>query len=222
MPDRVATNIVVFGRGLRIDDAGVRLSSEGEARVRALLRYVEQNLAAFTSSRGLIVFSGGWAGAAEGLGPPPGESREAALMLALAHALGAGGADLSRYAETDAEIESDSTLENVLRVREAGYFHGISFTAENPLGLVAHAGHLPRIRYLVRKVFGLPDSAILPIVTPGTDNRSGGLPEWAITALTRLTLAGAGSSASLRRRHHAMVAALNLGRGAPDARSPRR
>jgi hypothetical protein len=202
----VATRIIVFGRGLVADGAGFRLNRQSSERVDAVVRYVGQNRAAFAERRGRIVFSGGWAGAAEGLGRPPPKYREGSLMLARAMAAGTGGAGLAGYADTDTEIESDSTLENVLQVKERGYFGAVPFTPGDPLGLVAHQDHLPRISYLVRKVFGLPGGATVNIAVPGPENYAGGLAESVLLPVTRLALLGVSDHNSLRGRHRTLVA----------------
>jgi DUF218 domain len=208
--DKKATNIIVFGRGLAADEAGaIRLSRPSIVRVNALVSYVEENRAIFSSRRGRIVFSGGWAWAAEGMKSPPASSREAALMLKAARALGIAGKDLSLYADSYSEIESDSTLENVLLTKERGYFGDTIFTAGNPLGIVAHDDHLKRIEYLVRKVFAIPGEAILHISAAGNDP-GGRLSESMILFLTRLAFLGAHSHVSLRRRHRMMVMIHNL------------
>jgi hypothetical protein len=103
-------------------------------------------------------------------------------MLAQAMAADISGASLADYADVCAEIESDSTLENVLQVKEYGYFGGAS-TARNPLGLV-HQEHLPRISYLVRWAFGLPGDAIVSIAASGPDG--GGLRESVLLPVTRM------------------------------------
>jgi hypothetical protein len=206
VPDAVATNIVVFGRGLAAGGPGFRLSQASGERVAALTGYVRRSAAAFGARRGLIVFSGGWAGAADGTDRPPPRFREGTLMLEQALAADIGGDNLDRYADAYAEIESDSTLENALCTRDAGYFTGIRFTAREPLGLVAHAGHLPRIDYLMRRVYGLPRDAVVPIVAPGADEFSGGLPESVLLAVTRLAFLGARDAEDLRRRHRLLVA----------------
>jgi hypothetical protein len=97
MPGAVAVSIIVFGRGLVTDPAGFRLSGQSAERVEALVAYVRQNAAAFTAQRGRIVFSGGWAAAAEGLGRPPREFREGSLMLDRAMAADIGGVNLASY-----------------------------------------------------------------------------------------------------------------------------
>jgi hypothetical protein len=205
VPGAVATSIIVFGRGLVAEPAGFRLTAQSAERVDALLAYVRQNAAAFTARRGRIVFSGGWAGAAEGLNRPPRQFREGRLMLDRAMAADIGGVNLASYADVHPEIESDSTLENALRVKEDGYFDGTAFTARNPLGLVAHREHLARISYLIRRTFVLPGDATVGITAQGTDARSGGIPESVLLPLTRLAFLGAGGHSSLRRRQRIFV-----------------
>ena len=205
MPAAVATRIIVFGRGLVADGPGFRLTRQSSQRVEAAVAYVRQNTAAFAAQRGRIVFSGGWAGAAEGFGRPPPQYREGSLMLAQALAADVGGASLADYADTYAEIESDSTLENVLRIKEDGYFGAVPFTARDPLGLVSHAEHLPRISYLVRKAFGLSGDATVNIAVPGPENYGSGLPESVLLPITRVAFLGVRGHDSLRSRHRMLV-----------------
>jgi hypothetical protein len=205
MPRAVATSIIVFGRGLVADGAGFRLTSPSAERVEALIAYVRQNADVFASRRGRIVFSGGWPAASDGLRQPPPQYREGSLMLARAMAADIGAGNLASYADVYPENESGSTLENALLVQEDGYFEGASFTAADPLGLVAHREHLPRISYLVRKAFALPADALLPIAAPGADAYSGGLPESVLLPITRMAFLGARDHGSLRRRHRMLV-----------------
>jgi hypothetical protein len=206
VPGAVATRIIVFGRGLEADGAGFRLTRQSSERVEAAVTYVRQNTGAFAARRGRIVFSGGWAGAAEGFSRPPPQYREGSLMLAQAMAADIGGSSLADYADTHAEIESDSTLENVLRIREDGYFDWASFTARHPLGLVAHKEHLPRINYLVRKGFRLPGDATVNIAVAGPEQYAGGLPEIVLLPVTRMAFLGVRGHRSLRSRHRMLVA----------------
>ena len=206
VPGAVATRIIVFGRGLEADGAGFRLTRQSSERAAALVAYVRQNATAFAAQRGRIVFSGGWAGAAEGLGQPPPQYREGSLLLAQAMAADIGGSSLADYADTYAEIESDSTLENVLRIKENGYFDGASFTARNPLGLVAHKEHLPRVNYLVRKGFRLSADATVSIAAAaGPEGYGGGLPEIVLLPVTRVAFLGVRGHSSLRGRHRMLV-----------------
>jgi DUF218 domain len=207
VPGAVATRLIVFGRGLVADPAGFRLTRQSSERVDALVSYVRQNAAAFAARRGRVVFSGGWAGAAEGFDRPPPQCREGSLMLARAVAADIGGTSLGDYADAFREIESDSTLENVLLIKEDGYFDGASFTARDPLGLVAHREHLPRVSYLVRKAFGISGDAVVTITAgQGRENYTGGLPESVLLPITRVAFLGARDHSSLRGRHRMLVA----------------
>jgi hypothetical protein len=188
------------------DDIGYRLTRASAGRVEALLAYIAENRNAFDGRRGTVVFSGGWAGAGQDLEPPPERFREGTLMLDRAIGANIEGHKLARYVETYSEIDSDSTLENVLRVKEADYFRGITFTSRNPLGLVAHQEHLNRIDYLVRKVFNLPSQAVTHIVAPGADKTSSRMPEKLILLVTRLIFTGAKDAHTLRRRQRILIA----------------
>lgn len=205
MPDPVATNIIVFGRGLIRDGVDYKLTEASAARVDALLAYVYQNRAVFARRGGTVVFSGGWAGAGQNLEKPPERFREGSLMQSRASAANIDGSKLAEYVETFAEVESDSTLENVLEIQAADYFHGTTFTARNRLGLVAHKEHLKRTDYLVRSVFKLPRDAVFHIVVPGVDKTSSRVPESLILQVTRLSFAGAGGADALRRRQRILV-----------------
>jgi hypothetical protein len=205
VPGAVATRIIVFGRGLVADGAGFRLTRQSSERADALVAYVSQNAAAFAGRRGRIVFSGGWAAAAEGFGQPPPQYREGSLMLAQAMAADIGGSSLADYADTFAEVESDSSLENVLRIKEDGYFGGASFTAGDPLGLVAHEEHLPRVSYLVRKGFGISGAATVNIAVAGPEGYAG-VPESVLLPVTRVAFLGVRGHRSLRARHRMLVA----------------
>ena len=200
------------------DGAAFRLTRQSSERVEALVSYVGQNAAGFAARRGRIVFSGGWAGAAEGFGRPPPDYREGSLMLAQAMAAEIRGTGLAGYADAFAEVESDSTLENVLRVKEEGHLGGAPFTARDPLGLVAHREHLPRITYLVRKAFGLSGDAMVT-VTAGRGRESyGGLPESVLLPIIRVAFLGAHDHSSLRGRHRMLVAWDHRLRALPQVR----
>lgn len=195
----------MFGRGLIRNGADYKLTEASAARVDALLAYVDENRSVFVRRRGIVVFSGGWAGAGQNLEKPPERFREGSLMQSRASAASINESKLAEYVETFAEIESDSTLENVLEIQAADYFHGTIFTASNPLGLVAHKEHLKRIDYLVRSAFKLPRHAISHIVVPGVDKTSSGVPENLILQVTRLAFAGASGVDALRRRQRILV-----------------
>lgn len=210
MPDAVASNIIVFGRGLVAENGSFALTQASAERVDALLAYVKQNVDVFKLCHAKVVFSGGWAAAADGIEKPPARFREGTLMLARARESHIMGESIDSYADAFLEIESESTLENVLLTRDAGCFAGILFNASNPLGLVAHADHMIRIDYLVRKIFGLPPRAIRHIAVPGGDGSSGGISERMILSITRLALLGASSDKAMRRRHRYLVVSRDL------------
>ena len=134
--DRHEGQVVV---ACRADESGRACSGVG--------RICKKASATFTSRHGRIVFSGGWAAAAEGTARPPVRFREGALLLdqARSDGIGMGRHNPCEYADIYTEIESRCTLENVLRVKEGDYFEGVSFTACNPLGLAStsrtHGSH---------------------------------------------------------------------------------
>ena len=211
--------MVVFGRGLDIDETGavVGLNEPSRARVHAVLDHVAAHADLFrrlapTDDRGRVVFSGGWAGAAADVAVPPEHLREAQLMADLAVAVGVAGDPLASYVDVVVEPQSDSTLENVLQVDALGLLADRSFGADHPLGLVAHREHLGRITYFVRKVLALPPDALTPVLAPGADGRSRGLSEPVLHAVTRAAFAGARSPAALRRRQHAVVTTARMWR----------
>lgn len=208
----LAGSIIVFGRGISTDKTGVYLSQPSLSRVHAVASYIEDNLPAFSLHRPCVVFSGGQASIAKGkdivLTP---QFSEASLMLEYAGRLRIDNkASLGVYADMYAEVESDSTLENVLKVKEGRYFANAAFTSESPLGLVAHREHLKRIHYLVSRIFELSDDAIVHIVASGDDTPEIGVSEACMLTLTRLAFFGSHSHASLRRRHRLLAIALNV------------
>jgi uncharacterized SAM-binding protein YcdF (DUF218 family) len=146
-----ASVLLVFGGGVRRLDNRYTLTPASEARVRHAVDYAT----AHRSS--LVVFSGGWP---RGRRAPPMGSREADLMAALAARYG-----LDRRARLLTEVRSRSTAENLIQARELLGDH--SFDAEQPLGLVSHQWHLPRIRLLAGRLLGLHELALLDIPVPG-------------------------------------------------------
>jgi DUF218 domain len=205
----LARDIIVFGRGHepgRVD----RLSVAGLARVGRVAEYVAAHAGSFAEQRARIVFSGGWAQAAGAVRQaPPVELREGNLMAAAARELTVHGRPLAEYADLYVESSSASTLENVLLVQDAGFFADAAHDELNPLGLVAHAGHVERAAYYCRKVFGLRQSALLLILAVGDDQLSAGLPEPVMNAATRLACLGARSPQALRRRERWLCAAAS-------------
>ena len=156
MDQPVADVLVVFGGGLQKSLGGYELSPLSMARVQTAANHVAR-----AGAKPLIIFTGGWAEAARGDPEPPPGNREADLMLRHAQAL-----DLDARATLIAESTSRSTLENLLHI--AGLLDGQHFDAAHPLGLVSHAWHLPRARFLAGKVLGLRGPALLDIpVTTG-------------------------------------------------------
>jgi DUF218 domain-containing protein len=208
----VPTTLVVFGRGLELDETGAvaGLNEPSRARVQAVLDHVAAHADLFRrradgGERGRVVFSGGWAGAAAGLAPPPESQREARLMAELAAEADVAGDPLSRYVDVAVEVRSDSTLENVLQVRELGLLADQRFDADHPLGLVTHREHLARITYFVRKILDLPADALVPVLARGPDGRSRHMPEPVLHAVTRAAFFGARDAEALRRRERALV-----------------
>lgn len=212
----VATDLMVFGRGADAgSDGDLVLTEAGRSRVGAALAHVADHVELFTERRtsarpGRVVFTGGWAGAAEDAPRPPERWREGRLMLDLALATGVRGQSLGGYVEAFAETESDSTLENALRVWEGGWFSDRTFTPAEPLGLVAHAEHMDRISYFTRKVFRLSRGAVQPILAPGADRISGGRSEATMYHLTRIACLGAVTPNALRRRERLMLKTARL------------
>jgi hypothetical protein len=207
MTSSTALALVVFGRGVTGADGRYALTPGSTARVRAAVEYVRAQQAALAAAaaegrRLRVVFSGGWAEACEGATAPPAGQREGDLMLAQARAAGLDG-----LAELRAETRSRSTLENVLHTVEDGLLTGYTFDARRPLGIVSHAWHLPRIRYLAGKVLGLRGAALLDVPVAGGEavpRRS----ERLAHAAARLSFAGVRDAAGLLRRERRMVASL--------------
>ncbi|MGK5678495.1 YdcF family protein [Actinoplanes sp. URMC 104] len=189
--DRVAAALLVLGNGLAPDAS---LSPGSLARVQAALAYppVER-----------IVFSGGWEQARSGAPEPPPGCREADLMRAAAVAAGLPPAVVR------VECRSRSTLENLLHVAADGLLDGLDLGPERPLGLVTHAWHLPRARYLAGKVLGLPRRALIDV--PASGAVRGSLYEHGIRAASRLCFFGVRDPAVLLRRERRMVTMLRRG-----------
>lgn len=214
---RHAHDIIVFGRGHepgRLD----RLSAASLARVDRVVEYVAENAEVFADRPARIVFSGGWGGAAGAVSERPlADLCEGSLMLAVAREQLVNGRPLTDFAELHAEVESSSTLENALFVQAGGFFSGARYDAADPLGLVAHTGHLRRAGYFCRKVFRLSRPALLYIPVGGRDQLSAGLGEPIMVAATRLACLGADTPQALRRRERWMVEAANRLRLRPSA-----
>jgi hypothetical protein len=192
--------LLVFGRGVTAANGRYDLTPAGLARVRAAVDYVTRHPGVAPR----VVFSGGWAEASEGAVAPPDDCFEGDLMVRHARAAG-----LDRLAELRAETRSRSTLENLLHIVEEGLLAGYEFGAHQPLGLVSHAWHLPRVRYLAGKVLGLGGAALLDIPVAG-DEPTGWKSERLLRLAARAGFLGVGSPAVLLRRERRLVAAARL------------
>jgi hypothetical protein len=195
-----ATVLLVFGRGVTRARAGYALTAASEARVRSAVAYVAAHEVAFARAETpRIIFTGGWPslGAAA---PPPG-AREGDLMLRAARDAG-----LARHADLHAETRSRSTLENLLHTLEDHLLTGYAFDGHHPLGLVSHAWHLPRVRFLAGKVLGLRGPALLDVPTSDAEEHDD---RFALLA-ARLGFLGCRRPTQLRHRERGMVAALRL------------
>ncbi|MEV4348308.1 YdcF family protein [Actinoplanes sp. NPDC049596] len=184
--DRVAAALLVLGNG--VTPAG--LTPGSLARVRAAVDYVRAG-----ARPARIVFSGGWAQASSV--QPPLECREASLMVAAAREAG-----LDRWADIRAECRSRTTLENLLHIGADGLLDGLDLGPERPLGVVTHAWHLPRVRFLAGKVLGLHGDALLGVPAAG----SSPLGEYARRAVFRIGFLGVRDPQGLLRRERRMVA----------------
>lgn len=170
MSEFVATNLLVPGRGHELGpDGSLELSESAVQRVSAAVLYFEQNRDAFEQSLdegtgGIIVMSGGYAALATAnrMAPPRYERREGTLMTSLAEEMGIP----SHYLRNEAS--STSTMENVLRTYEAGYFGDLS--AENPLGIVTQEPQLARLTWFAQKIFKVAPDALVHIDAPGEED----------------------------------------------------
>jgi uncharacterized SAM-binding protein YcdF (DUF218 family) len=195
--------LLVFGRGVVRTGDDFVLTPGGAARVRAAADYVAAHRAALAGGdRIRIVFTGGWPEASAGAAAPPVGAREGDLMVRAAYAAG-----LDEYADLYAETRSRSTLENLLNTVEDGLLSGYAFDARAPLGLVTHAWHLPRVRFLARRVLGLTGAALRDVPAYGGEVRD----DRGALLLARLGFLGARAD-QLLRRERGMVAAGRLAR----------
>ncbi len=208
MTSTTATVLLVFGRGVARSGAGWALTPASVARVRAAVDYVTAHADAYGRAAAWgamprIVFSGGWAEACANAERPPAGSREGDLMLAQARAAG-----LDEVAELYAETRSRSTLENLLHTVEDGLLAGRAFCARQPLGLVTHPWHLPRVRFLAGKVLRLRGPALLDVPSTGGDSAPRAPSERAVHLASRVCFLGARDAAGLLRRERRLVASL--------------
>lgn len=194
--------LLVFGRGIVRTADGWELTSSSLARVHAAVRYAaSQGSPGEGQRRHRIIFSGGWPEASTGAPAPPAGAREGDLMVRAAHAAG-----LHEHADLYAETRSRSTLENLLHTVEDELLAGHVFGPRNPLGLVSHAWHLPRVRFLAAKVLRLRGPALLDVPVTGGETRG----DQGLLLAARLGFLGARHEAALRRRERRMIALLRL------------
>lgn len=199
MSPPTAAVLLVFGRGVLAAGEHYTLTPASAARVQAAVDYAGTHPGVRR-----IVFTGGWAEAAEGAEQPPDGWREGDLMLREARA-----ATLDRYADLRAETRSRSTLENLVHTVTDGLLTGYAFDAGHPLGLVSHADHLPRIRLLAGKVLGLRGPALLDVpATGGETPLPSGRSEHLARIAARIGLLGARDPGALLRRERRMIATL--------------
>jgi hypothetical protein len=209
MTSPVAVVLLVFGGGVRCSGGRYALTPATGARVRAAVDYVAGHESSFARAARegrapRIVFSGGWAEACEGADQPPVGCREGDLMLLRARAAG-----LDQRAELRAETRSRSTLENLLHTVEDGLLAGQVFDARQPLGIVSHAGHLPRIRFLAGKVLRLRGAALLDVPATGGERPTARWrSEWAVRVASRVCFVGTSDAADLVRRERRLVASM--------------
>lgn len=195
--------LVVFGHGVRAGTDGFVLTAASLARVRAAARYVTGDAG---GARARVVFTGGWPAVRAGTGAPPAGWREGDLMLAEAVAAG-----LDRHADLHTETRSRSTLENLVHIRADGLIDPRAFDGHRPLGLVSHAWHLPRVRYLAGKVLGLRGAALLDVPATGGDRSTRWPYRGGAHVGSRLLFLGARDAARLLRRERMWAAAMRRG-----------
>ncbi|MEU4770874.1 YdcF family protein [Micromonospora sp. NPDC023644] len=212
--------LLVFGCGVHRVDGRWTLTPASAARVDAAVAHVATyRSGAARLPRPRVVFSGGWPGRHRCEDMPPPGCREGDLMLSRARAAGLG-----RYADLMAETRSTSTLENVLYAVEDGLLADVPFGPGQPLGLVSHPWHLPRVRFLAGRLLRLPTGAMLDIPVPDAGTVGSSWSPRALHAAAWLGLLGARSPAALLRRERrlvALVATLTRRRRRPPA-PPRR
>lgn len=199
MTSGVATNIIVPGRGHEIaPDGSLSLSASALQRVHTAVDYFNTHRLAFEQadndgSGGVIIMSGGYAGLATGnkMSPPPHSQRESTLMYRLAKEEGVP----ERYLRNSAS--STSTLENMLRVSEEGYFDKLS--PENPLGIVTQHSQWNRLNWFAQKVFKLPPEAVLLVPSPGEEDANVMREEQKLMRITKVIYGLAETPYGLRR-----------------------
>ncbi|MGR6320268.1 ElyC/SanA/YdcF family protein [Micromonospora soli] len=206
MTPPTATVLLVFGRGIVREAGDYLLTAESAARVDAAVAYVTAHEAEFRRAAApRIVLTGGWPHAAPETAGPPAGCHEGELMLARASAAG-----LDRYAGLHAETRSRTTLQNLVHTVEDGLLADHVFGPARPLGLVSHAWHLPRVRFLAGKVLGLSGAALRDV--PAGDPTAGraGRRELSFRAAARLGYLGVHTPADLLRRERGLARSARL------------
>jgi hypothetical protein len=203
MPSYAAT-LLVFGRGVVERDNRYELTADSLARVAAAVAHT-----ATVGAPERIVFTGGWAGASEGAPEPPPGSREGDLMLRAAEEAG-----LAETSKLYAETRSTSTLENLLNLVQDGLVGG-PYSPREPLGLVSHAWHLPRVRFLAGKILRLRGATLLDVPADGPWQS-----ERLLRLGSRLCFLGASRDATLRRRERLLVAFMRRAGGVSTRHDP--
>lgn len=170
MSEIVATNLLVPGRGHEMGpDGSLQLSISAVQRVGGTVLYHDQHREEFArahadGSGGVIAMCGGYAAlaSANSMAPPPYEEREGTQMAALGETMGIP----ARYLRIDPS--STSTMENLLRAREAGFFRDLS--PEKPLGIPVQETQFDRLAWFAQKIFKIGPDAIVHIDVPGEED----------------------------------------------------
>jgi hypothetical protein len=219
VPSPAAAVLVVFGHGVDAVDGGYALTPASTARVRAADAYVVAHAdpSGAAGRRPRVVFTGGWPAVRAGADAPPAGSREGDLMLSAARAAG-----LDRRADLRSENRSRSTLENLINVAGDGLLGGHAFDTGHPLGLVSHAWHLPRVRFLAGRVLGLRGATLLDVVATGGDEQITWPSRWGPYLAARLIFLGARTPRDMLRRERCGVAAVRRVERVLRALNPRR
>ena len=204
----ISTNLLVPGRGHNIAPTGaLELSDPARERVVVAVTYYQDNKAAFTESLqrgtgGLIVMCGGYAALASSgqITAPPYHLRESTMMQNLAVDLGVPQRHLGN------SPASTSTMENVLRAQEEGFFTELK--PGNPLGIVAEA-HNPdeqgqfsqyaRLEWFARKIFKLPVGVVCLVPTQTSISSAEQADERKLMKVTRILYSAAKTPEGLRR-----------------------
>jgi uncharacterized SAM-binding protein YcdF (DUF218 family) len=198
------TNVLVPGRGHDVlADGSLSLSDSAMARVETVGEYYLENVEAFETSAGRILFEGGWAKGATGIDRPPVELREGRLMRDLA-------TDLGMPEKIAAEgIESTTTMTNVLNSRN--FFGNVG-----SLAIVTQLSQADRFNYFAKRVY--PDAEVEIIEAPGEDDPEIIADEQRLLRQSRILYGWAWSPRTLRLADTLGVFAGNLVNLQPGAK----